>query len=245
MQDLGLTSARRRSPTGLRRRSTPVNALTVPRSATHRGARDTPTRSSTGSWSSPRRTSPSSDPKRITLTRIVPLEEAQGARAPHPDYRGTAMKGAIGGLGLASTARRPPPHRPPDQDPARRGGHQRLGPGRRLQGRCAGARPRGAGRSRPGSGVVPATAPTSTSSTSTTTPPVVVTSALAGEGKSRLGQRRAARRPGRHPRPADRRRPAASDDRDDLRSTALSASPRRWRVTWRSGSSSSRRASAT
>ncbi len=43
-----------------------------------------------------------SNPKQTALTRIVPLEEAQLPGAPFtPDYRGAAMKGAIGGLGLA------------------------------------------------------------------------------------------------------------------------------------------------
>ncbi|GAA5108094.1 polysaccharide biosynthesis tyrosine autokinase [Alloalcanivorax gelatiniphagus] len=42
------------------------------------------------------------NPKEAPLTRIVPLEEAQLPGAPFtPDYRGAAMKGAIGGLGLA------------------------------------------------------------------------------------------------------------------------------------------------
>ncbi len=43
-----------------------------------------------------------SNPKQAPLTRIVPLEEAQLPGAPFtPDYRGAAMKGALGGLGLA------------------------------------------------------------------------------------------------------------------------------------------------
>jgi succinoglycan biosynthesis transport protein ExoP len=42
------------------------------------------------------------NPKEPPLTRIVPLEEAQLPGAPFtPDYRGAAMKGALGGLGLA------------------------------------------------------------------------------------------------------------------------------------------------
>lgn len=43
-----------------------------------------------------------SNPKQAPLTRIIPLEQAQLPGAPFtPDYRSAAMKGAIGGLGLA------------------------------------------------------------------------------------------------------------------------------------------------
>jgi polysaccharide biosynthesis transport protein len=42
------------------------------------------------------------NPKQASLTRIVPLEPAQLPSAPFtPDYRAAALKGAIGGLGLA------------------------------------------------------------------------------------------------------------------------------------------------
>ena len=99
------------------------------------------------------------NPTQATLTRIVPLEEAQLPGAPFtPDYRKAAMKGAIGGLGLAyAVPHRAPPHRPPGPlGQARRGGHRRLGAGHHPQGgRPRSHPPRRPRRPGPGRRVLP------------------------------------------------------------------------------------------
>ena len=116
---------------------------------------------------------------------------------------------------------RPPPHRPPDPlDQARRGRHRRLGARHHPQGGRARPRPpRRPRRPRPRGGVLPPAAHQ---------PALRRRRQRAPQDRGDLGargrgqvhgvvQHRPAGRPGRHARPADRRRPAPPDDRHHLR----------------------------